>query len=127
VKQILCIKLVKYGDKYLFIVPLIVSNSGCVRLDSAMISGLAGLWREYLVISRYLADGTKEIHAKPVRPRWDVGTSQYKSEVSDWGKKTITRNCKQYSLVWVFLPFVHVVKSPICLVCIVDSFKLSCV
>jgi len=24
-------------------------------------------------------------------------------------KKTITRNCTQYSLAWVFLPFVHVV------------------
>ena len=38
-------------------------------------------------------------------------------EVEDWGesaseltigKKTITRNCTQYSLTWVFLPFVHV-------------------
>jgi len=25
-------------------------------------------------------------------------------------QKTITRNCTQYSLAWVFLPFVHVVK-----------------
>ena len=24
-------------------------------------------------------------------------------------KKTITRNCTQYSLTWVFLPFVHIV------------------
>jgi len=40
--------------------------------------------------------------------------------VKDWGEsvselmivknKTITRNCTQYSLAWVFLPFVHVVK-----------------
>jgi len=39
--------------------------------------------------------------------------------VKDWGesvselmivKKTITRNCTQDSLAWVFLPFVHVVK-----------------
>jgi len=25
-------------------------------------------------------------------------------------KKTITRNCTQYCLTWVFLPFVYVVK-----------------
>ena len=39
--------------------------------------------------------------------------------MKDWGesaselmivKKTITRNCTQYSLAWVFLPFVHGVK-----------------
>ena len=39
-------------------------------------------------------------------------------EVKDWGesvselmikKKTVTRNCTQYCLTWVFLPFVHVV------------------
>jgi len=39
--------------------------------------------------------------------------------VKDWSesvselmvvKKKITRNCTQYSLDWVFLPFVHVVK-----------------
>ena len=56
-------------------------------------------------------------------------------EVKEWGesvselmirKKTIKRNCTQHSLAWVFLPFVHVVKFLICLVCIVDSFKLSC-
>jgi len=39
--------------------------------------------------------------------------------VKDWGesvselmivkKKKITRNCTQYCLAWVFLPFVHVV------------------
>jgi len=38
--------------------------------------------------------------------------------VKDWGeslselmieKKTITRNCTQYCLTWMFLPFVHVV------------------
>jgi len=38
-------------------------------------------------------------------------------EVKVWGesmsglmvvKKKMTRNCKQYSLAWVFLPFVHV-------------------
>ena len=38
--------------------------------------------------------------------------------MKDWGesvcelmieKKTITRNCTQYCLAWVFLPFVHVV------------------
>jgi len=40
-------------------------------------------------------------------------------------KKTITRNCKHYHLAWVFLPFVHVVKILICLVCIVANFKLS--
>ena len=40
---------------------------------------------------------------------------------------TTTRNCTQYCPTWVFLPFVHVVKFLICLVCIVDSFKLSCV
>jgi len=37
--------------------------------------------------------------------------------MKDWGesvselmieKKTITRNCTQYCLTWVFLPFVHV-------------------
>jgi len=28
----------------------------------------------------------------------------------DCKKKKITRNCTQYSLAWVFLPFVHVVK-----------------
>ena len=49
--------------------------------------------------------------------------------MKDWGesvselmivkKKTITRNCTQYCLTWVFLPFVHVVKFLICLVCIV--------
>ena len=57
-------------------------------------------------------------------------------EVKDWGEsvselvigvgETITRNCTQYCPTWVFLPFVHV-KSLICLMCIVDSFKLSCV
>jgi len=40
-------------------------------------------------------------------------------EVKDWGesmselmivKQTITRYSTQYSLAWVFLPFVHVVK-----------------
>jgi hypothetical protein len=45
-----------------------------------MISGLASVWKGYLVISRYLAGGTEETHAKPVRPRLEVGTSQYKSE-----------------------------------------------
>ena len=39
----------------------------------------------------------------------------------------ITRNCTQCCLAGVFLPFVHVVKFLICLVFIVDSFKLSCV
>jgi hypothetical protein len=43
------------------------------------------------------------------------------------GGETITRNCTQFCLTWVFLPFLHVVESLICLVCIVDSFKLSCV
>ena len=33
----------------------------------------------------------------------------------------------QCSLAWVFLPFVHDVKILIRLVCIVASFKLSCV
>ena len=42
-------------------------------------------------------------------------------------KKTITRNCTQYCLTWLFLPSAHVVKFLICLVCIVDSFNLSCV
>jgi len=42
-------------------------------------------------------------------------------------KETITRNCTLYCPTWVFLPFVHVVKSLICIVCTVDSFKLSCV
>jgi len=41
------------------------------------------------------------------------------SDEKDWGesvselmvgKKTITTNCTQYCLSWVFLPFVHVVK-----------------
>ena len=26
------------------------------------------------------------------------------------GKKTIKRNCTQYCLAWVFVPFVHVVR-----------------
>jgi len=38
--------------------------------------------------------------------------------VKDWGEsvselmivKKIARNCTQYCLAWVFLPFVHVVK-----------------
>ena len=37
-------------------------------------------------------------------------------KMKDWGEsvselmiKKITRNCTQYSLTWVFLPFVHVV------------------
>ena len=35
---------------------------------------------------------------------------RWKSQwISDW-KKTITRNCTQYSVTWVFLPFVYVVK-----------------
>ena len=40
-----------------------------------MISGLAGLWKGYLITSRYLAGGAEESHAKPVRPRLAVGTS----------------------------------------------------
>ena len=60
--------------------------------------------------------------------------------VSDWnfkiivGQITITINCKlhcnyctQCCLAGVFVPSVHVVKFVICLVCIVASFKLSCV
>ena len=43
------------------------------------------------------------------------------------GKKTITRNCTQFCLAGVFLPFVRVVKFVIFLACIVDSFKLPCV
>ena len=51
--------------------------------------------------------------------------------MKDWGenlselmiKKTITRNCTQYSLTWVFLPFVHVVFE---LVSCVLSLVLSC-
>jgi len=56
--------------------------------------------------------------------------------VKDWGesvcnlmivkrKKTITRNCKHYYLAWGFLPFVHVVKIQIFLVCVVASFEFS--
>jgi len=66
---------------FLFIVLLIFGNSGCISSDNTMISGLAGMWKGYLIISRYLAGGTEEIHAKPVRPRLEVGTSQYKSEL----------------------------------------------
>ena len=56
-------------------------------------------------------------------------------EVKDWSesvcnliiikKKSITGNCKHYYLAWGVLPFVHVVKILIFLVCIVASFKLS--
>ena len=56
------------------------------------------------------------------------GLGRMCERVSDWGKqKPITRNCTQYCLTWVFLPFVHVVNILICLVCIVASFMLSCV
>ena len=58
------------------------------------------------------------------------GLGWNRERVSDWGVGwggTITRNCTQCCPTWVFLPFVHVVKFLICLVCIVASFKLSCV
>ena len=42
-------------------------------------------------------------------------------------KKSITRNCTQYCLAWVFLPFCTCCKVLICLVRFVASFKLSCV
>jgi len=41
-------------------------------------------------------------------------------------KLPITRNCTQYSLAWVFLPFCTCCIL-ICLMCFVASFKLSCV
>ena len=42
-------------------------------------------------------------------------------------KKTITRNCKQYCLAWVFLTFVRTCGIVTCLGWFVASFKLSCV
>jgi hypothetical protein len=41
-------------------------------------------------------------------------------------KKTITRNCTQYSLIWRVFAFCTCCIL-ICLACIVASFKLSCV
>jgi len=58
-----------------------------------------------------------------IRGKFDINkclfTFRTTQLVKDWGesvselmivKKTITRNCTQYCLAWVFLPFVHVVK-----------------
>ena len=57
-------------------------------------------------------------------------------EVMDWGEsvselmtgsgRTITRNCTQYSLTWVFL-FLYKLYSNLSSVCNVASFRLSCV
>jgi len=48
------------------------------------------------------------------------------SELMTGSGRTITRNCTQYSLNWVFL-FLYKLYSNLSSVCNVASFRLSCV